>query len=278
MSFCVECGAEGPTYEGVCAKDFRKKHVLLRAPEFIDVVRCAHCGKLHLGRTWEARDLDDVMVDLIAAAVERDPHVSKVRYTFDARPQDDRNFAVTVKATCTVGPWELLESFHLRVRIQNGVCPTCSRQRGNFFVGTVQVRADGRDLTDEEQRKARAITDRSPSGEEFIGSVEDVRGGFDAKLSSNAFAKRLARDIAKELGGTVASSAKLYTQKEGRDQYRATYAVRLPGFREGDVVHWRRGRYLVVGLGESLTLEDVQTKARVRVRPRELRRARVVTD
>ena len=278
MPFCVECGRDGPTFEGVCEADFRKTHVLVRAPEAIDVARCVHCGNLHVGNRWFPATIEDVMLDLIAAAVERDPRVTKARYTYDLRPQDERNVAVTVKAMCTVGPWQLLDSFHTRVRVQNGACPTCSKQQGRFFVGTVQVRADGRELTGDEAQEAKALVDRSSSGDEFVSEVEDVRGGFDVRVSSNTFAKRLARDLSKALGGTVGSSATLHTQKEGKDQYRATYVVRLPGFREGDEVRWRRGRYRIVGLGDYVRLENAATGERVRVRARELRSARVVEE
>lgn len=275
MAFCVECGREGPTLEGVCADDFMKKHTLVRTPENIDLTRCAHCGKLHVAGRWIAATLEDVLLDLIAAKAERDPHVGRVRYTYDLRPQDARNVAVTVKASCTVGPWDLVTSFHTRVRIQNGVCPTDSKRAGKFFVGTVQLRADGRALTDREVQRAQELVGRSASGAEFVSRVKDVRGGFDVLVSSNAFAKRLARDLARDLGGSVGSSATLHTQREGRDQYRATYVVRLPAFREGDVIAWRRGRYRVVGLGDPVRLEDAETGKRVTVRLRELKNARV---
>ncbi len=276
MSFCVECGREGPTIESVCADHFLKKHKLVRAPEYVDLTKCAHCGNLDVGGRWIPAALEDVMLDLIRGAAEKDSHVEKVRYTYDLRPQDPTNVAVTVKAACTVGPWELVDSFHFRVRVHNGMCPTCSKRAGRFFVGTVQVRADGRELTAEEVRRARDLVARSPTGEEFVSRVEDVAGGFDAMVSSNAFAKRLARDLSRQLGGTVGSSATLHTQKEGKDQYRSTYVVRLPGFREGDLLLWRRGKYRVVGLGPSVRLENPETGERVTVRLRELRNARVV--
>lgn len=278
MSFCVECGREGPTLDSVCADHFLKKHKLVRAPEYVDLTKCAHCGNLNVGGRWIAATLEDVMLDLIRAAVETDPHVEKARYTYDLRPQDDRNVAVTVKASCKVGPWDLVDSFHTRVRIQNGMCPTCSKRAGRFFVGTVQVRADGRELTPAEVRRARDLVAHSASGEEFVSRVEDVAGGFDAMVSSNPFAKRLARDLSRQLGGTVGSSATLHTQKEGRDQYRSTYVVRLPGFREGDLLVWKRVKYRVVGLGDPVRLEDPDTGERLTVRLRELRNARVVRE
>jgi len=278
MAFCVECGRDGPTLEGLCEVDFRRKHTLVTAAEYMDVVQCAHCAKLQIGSSWMSATLEDVMLDLIPMHARRDPHVSKARYTYDLRPQDERNVAVTVKAVCTVGPWEIVDSFHSRVRVHIGQCPTCSRQKGKFFVGTVQVRAEGRELTDDEVREARGLVERAPTGRDFVSRVEEVRGGLDVRVSTNAFAKRLARDLAKALGGAVASSATLQTQKQGKEQYRATYRVRIAGFREGDTIAWRRGRYRVVSVGETVRLEDPRTGERLRVKVRELKGARVARD
>jgi len=278
MPFCVECGQEGPTLGGVCEDDFRRTHPLVRAPEYVDVERCAHCGRLQLGARWVARSVDDVLPGAIAASAATDPQVSSARYATEvrSRSRDARRAEARTTATCSVGPWELTATFDTHVRIRNAACPTCSRQKGRFFVGTVQVRAEGRPLTDEESHDARRIAAASASGEEFVTELESVRGGVDVRVSSNAFAKRLAAEIAKALGGTVGSSATLHTQREGREQYRATYAVRLFGFRKGDVILWRRSRYRVVGVGDPVRLEDAGTGDRLRVRPRELRAARVV--
>ena len=276
MPFCVECGREGPTFEGVCADDFRRTHALVRAPEYVDIERCAHCGRVHVGPRWVARSVDEALPGAIAASATTDPHVSSARYATEVRSRTARSAEARTTATCSVGPWELTATFDTRVRIRSGACPTCSRQKGRFFVGTVQVRAEGRPLTDEEAREVQRIAAASPSGEEFLSEVEPVRGGIDLRVSSNAFAKRLAAEIARALGGGVSSSATLHTQREGREQYRATYAVRLLGFRKGDVVLWRRTRYRVVGVGDPVRLENAATGERLRVRPRELRAARVV--
>lgn len=278
MSFCVECGAEGEVFEGLCEADFARKHPPLRSPDHIDVLRCPHCGSIKTGRGWESATLDDVMLDLLASHVEREPHVERVRYTFELRPEDERNVGVTAKAVCRVGPWDLLTSLHTKVRLQGGTCPTCSKRHGGFFVGTVQVRADGRPLTGEEARQVREIAERADSGgsrDEFVSRIEEQHGGLDVLVSTNALAKRLGREIARELGGTVKSSATLHTKREGKDLYRATHAVRLAAFREGDVILWRRARYRVVAAGDPVQLEHAETGERLRVRRRDLRRAKV---
>ncbi|MBI4415471.1 MAG: hypothetical protein HY557_00630, partial [Euryarchaeota archaeon] len=230
---------------------------------------------------WVEREFDDVALDLLAGHVRKDRRVSRVHFTFEPQAEDAKNVRLTVKVACKVGDWDLVESFRTRVRIQKGVCPTCSRQRGKYFVGTVQLRADGRDLAEEEVRRAETIASRLEARrgeEEFVSETEAVRGGVDVKVSTNQFAKKLAQEFAKKFGGTLGSSATLHTQREGKDMYRATYVVRIPAFRVGDVIQWRGARHRVIGLGDSVRLEDLATGAKVSVRSRELRGARVVRE
>ena len=271
MAFCVECGAEGATLESLCADDFGKRHPLVRAPERMNVAKCAHCGKLELSRGWTDATVEDAIPGLLAAHVVKDPHVTKTAYTWVSRQEHENIVGLTVKAKCKVGAWDLASSFRTKVRIRGGACPICSKQRADYFVGTVQVRADGRPLTDEEGRMATKIAGRAASGgEDFVSGIEPVPGGIDVKVGSNRLAKRLARDLAREFGGTVGSSATLHTQREGREMYRSTYVVRVPAFREGDVVRWRGARYRVRGLGDPVRLQHVDTGAIVRVRVRDL--------
>ena len=276
MAFCVECGRDGATLEGLCADDFVKKHPLVRAPERIDVARCVHCGRLELSRGWTDATVEDAIPGLLADNVVKDPHISSVSYTWTSRQEHEHIVGLSVKATGKVGAWDLGGSFRTKVRVRGGACPTCSKQRGDYFVGTVQVRAEGRALTDEEGRRAVGVANRSASGgEDFVSWVEPVRGGIDVKVGSNRFAKRLARDLAKEFRGTVGSSATLHTQREGREMYRSTYVVRVPAFREGDVLRWRGARYRVAGLGDLVRLQHVDTGEIERVRVRDLATAKL---
>lgn len=275
MAFCVECGAEGKTLESLCAKHFVKKHPLIRAPERIHVARCAHCGKLELPKGWVATTVSDAIPVLLAAHTEKDAQVKSTQFTWVSREEDGTNTALTVKALCAVGEWDLVSSFRTKVRVRGGACPACSKQRGNYFVGTVQVRAEGRPLTEEEGGRATRAAERAGSGgEEFVSRIEAVAGGIDVRVSSNAFAKRLARDLAKEYGGTVGSSATLHTQREGREMYRATYVVRIPDYREGDTIRFRGARYRVEALGDPVRLRDVDTGTIARVRVRDLHAAK----
>ncbi len=232
--FCVECGREGPTHEGLCTVCFPKKHPLVRPPETMDAVVCADCGRVETDGEWARVDLDAAIPVLLRARVPVDPSATRYTFTHAARREDDRNFDLTVKCSARVHELEVVESFRTRLRVKREVCPTCSRRRSGYFEGILQVRAEGRPLTPEERDRLvasveTAVARRVGKGEEvFVSKVEHVRGGADVYLSSNALARVIARELADAFHGTVGSSPKLYGRRKGKDLYRVTYVVRIP--------------------------------------------------
>jgi len=232
--FCVECGKDGPTVEGLCASCFRKRNPLTRPPESIDAVICVDCKRLESGGGWVRVELETAIPMLLQERVPTDPRAGRVTFTHVSRAEDAKNFGLSVKAAARISDIEIVESFKIRLRVQQGLCPTCNRRRSNYYEGILQVRAEDRPLTEQESGRLvafvqDAIARRSAKGEEvFITKVEEVRGGADVYLSSNKVARTVARELADAFRGTVGSSPKLFGQKDGKDLYRVTYVVRIP--------------------------------------------------
>src|SRR5881396_864917 len=199
--FCVECGAEGPTYQGLCARDFLRKHPVVAPPEVLDIERCSSCGSFRSKSGWSKIDRELALTGLLREAIQ---------------------------------------DFRVRVRIKPSLCDSCQKQRGRYFEGVLQVRGDGRDLTSQEMRAVRTLVsarvDRAGDPAAFISRIEEVHGGLDFYLSTNALGKTLARELSESFGGSVSSSPKLFGQKQGREVYRVTSLVRLGAFHTGEVV------------------------------------------
>src|SRR5574340_347272 len=144
--FCVECGAEGPTYQGVCASCFAKKHPLVEPPAYLDVARCQRCGAFRFKAGWARADLDQAILQLLREQVRALPPFDRVSFTHEAREEDANNLFLTVKASGRFEDLHQVEDFHIRLRIKPSVCETCQRQAGRYFEGILQVRGDGRAL------------------------------------------------------------------------------------------------------------------------------------
>ena len=232
--FCVECGRDGPTVEGLCVDCFRKRNPIVRPPDAIDAVVCVDCRRIETEGGWVRVDLEIAIPTLLRDRVPTDPRASRVTFTHVSRAEDATNFGLAVKAVSRVSDVEIVESFRTRLRVKQGLCPMCNRRRSNYFEGILQVRAEERALTEAERGRLvsfvqDAVGKRAAKGEEvFVTKVEAVRGGADVYLSSNTVARTIARELADTFHGTIGSSPKLFGRKAGKDLYRVTYVVRIP--------------------------------------------------
>ena len=278
--FCVECGTEGPVYEGLCVKCFRKRYPVVKPVETLDVERCETCGAFRLRAGWSKVDRELVLPQLLRDAMPPLPPYERVGFTQVAREEDANNLAVTVKAVGRFRDLALVQDFHLRVRIKPSICDSCQKQRGRYYEGILQVRGEDRELAPREIRDVRTFVavriDRSDDAKAFISRMEEVHGGLDVYLSKNSLAKGLAREVAGAFGGTVSASPKLFGQKEGREVYRVTALVRLAAFQKGDVVRHKGALSEVTSVRPFVVLRDLTTGEARRFKPKDVRGARRV--
>ncbi len=261
----------------MCPSCFEEKTAIVEAPDFVDLTRCVHCGSSLVNGTWTRADLDLLLPGVLREAIRVTDRADRYVLTHAARPLDAHTHDVTAKVAARFGDLEFVRSFHTKLRIRATVCPTCSRERGSYFASILQVRADGRDLTDREVASVRgfvedAVDRAREAGEAFLSKVEAVRGGIDFYLSSNPLGRAIARDVVGEFGGTSGTAPKLHTRTAGRDVYRVTYLVRLPRLRAGQTVEFRGERFRVKDVGRLITLVAPDGGER-RYRATELRHA-----
>ena len=275
--FCVECGAEGPTYQGLCARCFPKRHPVLRPPDLLDLERCTSCGSFRVGSGWSKVDRELALTALLREAVPVLPPWERVSFTQVAREEDPNNLALTVKALGRFEDLQSVQDFRVRVRIKPSLCDPCQKQRSRYYEGVLQVRGDGRELTPAEVRAVRtfvtARVDRAGDTDSFVSRIEEVHGGLDFYVSANALGKALARDLSESFGGTVSSSPKLYGQKQGREVYRVTSLVRLGPFHVGDVVRHKDALAEVTSVRPFVVLRNLATGESRRFKPKDVRSA-----
>lgn len=278
--FCVECGAEGPTYEGLCPKCFSKKHPVVDPPELLDLARCSSCGSYRFKSGWSAMDRDLAITRLLREAVPVRPPFERVTFTHAAREEDANNLSLTVKALGRYKELESVRDFHVRVRIKPSLCETCQKQKGRYYEGILQVRGDGRELTPKEMRAVRtfvaARVERAREAQAFVSRLEEVHGGLDFYVSTNALGKTLSRELAETFGGTVSSSPKLFGQQQGREVYRVTSLVRLAPFHVGDIVRHKDALAEVMAVRPFVLLRDLATGETRRFKPKDVRNAKRV--
>jgi len=159
-----------------------------------------------------------------------------------------------VEAACTV-----------EILWQYDSCDRCSRYHGNYWQGVVQLRADGRKATLEEQERAKRIAYQAEEelqlqGDRlsFVTRIEEGREGLDIIVGTQTLGEQISREITRQMGGKYSLHPTLVGEKEGRKLYRITYAVRLPKYTKGDIIYIRNTYGEILGAeGKTISYLDL---------------------
>ena len=241
---CPECGAPTPAGE-LCDECYADGVDALDTPDEIEVRVCSRCGSYVRDGGWTSHD-EPLPDDELAVAAVKDA----LRLHVDAREpsvavgvenRDPNVLRVAVEAVAYVRGYRVEDEAVVRVRLSRETCPTCAKRSGGYYESVVQIRAEGRDPTDEETDRALehayAIAGRDYADRDtFVTETREVRGGLDIYMSTSDAGQQVARRMTEEYGGGYDDSATLVGEKDGEELYRVTYAVALPEFVPGDVV------------------------------------------
>ncbi|HUT27361.1 MAG TPA: NMD3-related protein [Methanomassiliicoccales archaeon] len=287
MSFCVKCGADGPTYKSLCESCFLEGKVFTILPDHVDVFNCCHCDDYLLGGKWmtvKTKEEVSERATELALNVIKDAQVLNV--ALHAEKIDDANYQVNMTIGLSIEGLEVDEDRKTIVRFKNTSCPRCNKLMGNYYEGTLQVRTRDRkmpeDLREEIMDRILKMMDEhmKDNRELFISKINRLttsQGGIDVILSSSVIGRNLAHHLADQYAAEVKETAKLVTQKQGKDLYRVTFVVRLPAYRFGDLVEYEKKLYLVGALRSNSTkLTNMKTTQGVMVSNSDMISAKVV--
>ena len=260
MIFCVVCGKE--TDEelrgGVCASCYLEKNALATIRDHVDVEICVHCHARKRGEIWMEGhgSFEPIIEDAVREAVVFEKVVDRPKMEVHVRPEDERNFSVTVRARGTAEGVAFDKELSTRSRVKNATCLRCSRVQGGYYESIVQVRAAKREMDVAEKRAIKALASKfiervvqEGDRNAFVLRDEDADRGLDIYMGTTNSGRMLAKQIATEFGGKTTEHAKTVGQKDGLDLIRLTFAVRLPEYKAGDVVVLKEEPFLVSSIG-----------------------------
>ena len=277
MSYCVECGREGETHDSLCAACFDERHKLVQVPEHVDITLCAHCGAHQRGANWVRVDKQEAIRHALEGAVEVETVAELDVLDVSLREEDERNYAADLQFILKIDNTDFRREGRTRVRIKQGVCMNCSKQKGLYFEAILQVRPPEGGAEKELVEKAAEIIHSEverAADNVFISKEESLHGGMDFYLGSKGAAKTIAKLLQSRFGGEVTTSSTLQGRKGGKDVYRMTFLFRFPRFQAGSVLRVGGKLVQIVGLGPPITIADLATLQESTIPAAELRSAR----
>jgi nonsense-mediated mRNA decay protein 3 len=281
--FCVVCGAEPPLYhERMCEQCTRIRSTIAKVPQHIQYFQCASCHLYDVGGRWVEVSIDDLQEELLNRNLQVDESASGLVTKITAEVTDDRNTILHLELTASIHGLRFEEQHVVTLRRSNGVCLTCTRRAGNYYVATVQLRSAGRRLSDDELEELRASLDEviagmSPDPMFFISSESEVQGGYDVILGSKGLARAWSRKLLRKWGGQCKETNSVVGHRDGADITRLTILYRRPGYDIGDVVRWRDILWRVSGwTGDGAVLARIEWIERCGASWRDMEKATVL--
>ena len=251
---CVECGKKEIYKDGSCIDCYLKNHKFTEGPEIIDLPVCSHCQSYKYKSTWTSELLNDVLRRIIKKQFKIKPELKGIDINLDCKDAP-HGYECKVYISGYIGETEVTEEHDLTVRLKKTVCETCSKQFGGYHEAIIQVRTEKRKLTDEELKdiiktvetqveNLRAKGNRTL----FITDIGEEHGGLDFFLSEKNSSFAIAKTLLDRFGGTLKQSSSNVGMKDGRQQYRNTYLVRMPSFKKNDFIRLKNKHFLVKGV------------------------------
>jgi len=279
--FCPRCGKRADElFDSLCKECFLKQ-TSLNVPVSVSVGVCGSCGGYFKGK--ERTTVEEAVADSVRRAVRKRfgcvcvVEVSEGEAAVGAGAAGTREAGtraagagavafVSVKAE--LRGVEVEESREVEVIFKNETCERCSRIAGGYYAGIVQIRAEERVPTDEELATAEEIAYSALGEADFVSKETVLKEGLDFYVSSAESGRRISKQVVKRLGGGFSESRRLYGRRDGKNIYRVSFSVRLPGFKEAEVVKIGEREFSIekVRKGKGLECVGVGTGERVFVR------------
>lgn len=272
MRFCVRCGVdvENPV-DGLCIDCYLDGREFTSLPEYLDLDVCAICGEFYIGGKWVPDERRRTIEDAAVNSMYILDGCRVISIATQSKPQDEKTHKVHVKTELSVQGTPVISESDTVVRVKNTVCQRCSRVKGSYYESILQVRSEERaldkDVLENVKRKITKFVDyhAKSNRQYFISKIVDIHGGVDFYISSLALGRILAKMISDQYCGDTKESFKLVGRKpDGQNMYRVTYLVRLPKFKEGDIVEYNKAYYRLKRIlpagGRLISLKDFRDK------------------
>ncbi len=281
-AFCVVCGSSEPlTSNRLCESCFRERVTLSELTETIQGVRCPKCSVVLYSGRWVNIPDEELHYGVVQQELAVDERASGLEVGIHAEPVDERNTRLTVQTVGEIDGLEFADEHTIMLQLSNGICPSCSRRAGNYYESTVQLRSSGRRLSEDELTALRetldsVISEMEPDPMFFINNEGAVSGGWDVVLGSKALARAWGRYLTKRYGSSTKESNTVVGRKDGEEITRLTVLYRKPAFDIGDIIHFRKGDWVVAGWQkDGALLHALDRRERIGASWRDLEKSKV---
>ena len=261
---CYLCG-EPAVVEGLCEGCYNKEHPLIEVDTPLSIRVCKRCGAVEIPGGWKtiktstfnSEEAIEQQLDILLD-MEIRPFFSNLGLTVVEEKKLDRVLHISLIVNGKSHPSlpDHDEEYPVEIRFRYITCTTCQLMSGGYYEATLQIRADGRSVKDEEGdliaeiAKERTHSEYGKDPKAFILEVNKTKFGFDYFIGSELLCRKIVEDIESEFLAEKKVNYKLIGEdKGGRKKYRTTTLLRLPKFSNGDFISISNKPSVILSMG-----------------------------
>ena len=281
---CYQCGKPS-VLDGLCTDCYNKEHPLIEVESPLTLLSCKQCGSVKVPGGWknltfEAADSGDLWPHQVDILLDNEvkPLIEGIELEIEEEKRLDRVLQIVLRA---IGKsHEDLpvheEEYPIEIRFSYGTCDTCGMKSGGYYEATLQIRADGRQLTEEEEDDiVRIVTEMTiaqygSDDKAFVSKVSSDKYGLDFQIGSEHLCRSIADVLESKYLAQRKQNYKLIGQdKGGKDKFRITILIRLHRFGVGDFVRVLGNPCQVMAMSKGgLTCFDLVQRQRFTMNPK----------
>ncbi len=246
---------------------------------------CRHCGAVKIPGGWQqlvpppktdSERLDRQLQILLARSVSVLNSSVTLGLEIDSHLDSTLRTSVIARGRSHEALPEHEERVPVEIRVMYGTCQTCSLARGGYHEAILQIRADGRSVTQDEIDEIRGIvlnrtySEHGHDAKAFVQQVAETKHGIDFHVGSQHLSRLIADEIQSTFLAERKENYKLITQdRTGRRKYRVTILLRLPRYHRGDFITVAGHPCQVLSIGNGvLRCFDLVDRSRFSVSPK----------
>ncbi|MBU4300898.1 60S ribosomal export protein NMD3 [archaeon] len=225
--FCPSCGTiTDELFEGFCRKCFLENVELIQAAKRIQFCICYDCGRARLNKFWQSFGSKNELVRNMVTRHSRALRGAEldIRYD-DFTIKGKTEVPVTLTAEYESNSKKITKSKEMLLVILPEICPDCSRLRGGYYEGIMQLRGKNQEKMQAHIEKAFSKFDKSESNA-FISKIERLSEGIDIYIGSRTAGLKVSSEIRKIYNVDCTITNKIHGMRQGKEIRRTTILLR----------------------------------------------------
>ncbi len=227
MRFCPSCGTTTEElFEGLCRKCFLEHIELIQAAKRVQFGICYDCGRVRLNKFWQSFGSKNELVRNMVTRHSRALRGAELDIHYDDfTVKGKTEVPVTLTAEFESNSKKISKSKEMLLVILPEICPDCSRLRGGYYEGIIQLRGINQEKMQDYIEKAFSKFDKSEPNA-FISKTEKLSEGVDLYIGSRTAGIKVSSEIRKIYNVDCTITNKIHGMRQGKEIKRTTILLR----------------------------------------------------